>query len=304
MPIDFRPLAGQLRLEWQYVLQCRVDEGRARIDQTYFNHLVAFVRRSGMASTLDQPAQEWIAQFYAETGWSKRGVVNAYLTAGWRCLEDLADPPSWDSECLKEVWQLRRLGYPTASAVVRFDGIDHQWLRDLAKRCLKYRLTTGAAVVTAHCDVQAVKGLSASLTAVHGAVTGPADLDRAVIEHWMTDCRRSGSWKAATNLISSAATFLRLVRRFQWAPLPGTADIYPEDYPKTPKYAPRYLSGVVMAQVERPENLAKLPDDQTRLITLIMIRTGIRLTGVLTLELNCPAYDGDAPYLRYFNGKK
>ena len=59
-----------------------------------------------------------------------------------------------------------------------------------------------------------------------------------------------------------------------------------------------------MAQVEAPANLDKWPNPEGRLITIILIRCGLRATDACTLPFDCLLHDGQhAAYLRYFNNK-
>lgn len=301
-PIDFRPLSPQLRLEWQYVVQCRVDEQRTRLHIQDLNRVLAFVAANGVTSTLDLPADEWRSRFDEAMGSKKRSRVEALFTYAARYLGDLVDPPGWDGEYPRDVWQMRRLGYPHAHRVIRFDRIRQPWLRELAKHYVKYRLSVGLSPVHVTRDLAAIDTLAAALP---GRDAGPRSLTRAALEHWIALQRQSQvTPKKIAGDMSSVATFLRVARRFDWEPdLPPSADIYREDFPKQPQYAARFLPDMVMAQVEHPDNLARFTDDECRLITLIMIRAGVRVGGVVRLELNCLAYDGDGPYLRYMNSK-
>ena len=59
-----------------------------------------------------------------------------------------------------------------------------------------------------------------------------------------------------------------------------------------------------MAQVEDPANLDEWGNPAYRLITVILIRCGLRISSALTLAFNCIARDPQgAPYLRYYNTK-
>lgn len=300
--IDLRALSPQLRLEWQYVVQCRVDEHRTRIHIQDLNRALAFVATTGVTSMLDLPADEWRSRFDSAVGFKKRSRIEAMFTYAARYLGDLVDPPGWDSEYPRNVWQLRRLGYPHVNRVIRFDRIGQQWLRELAKRYVKYRLSVGLSPVHVTRDLAAIDSLAAALP---GDNPSPSSLTRAALEHWIAlQTQSKPATKKIAGDMSSVATFLRVVRRFDWEPaLPRNADIFREDFPKQPQYAARYLPDMVMAQVEQPANLARFTDDECRLATLIMIRAGIRVGGVVRLELHCLAYDGDAPYLRYMNSK-
>ena len=105
--------------------------------------------------------------------------------------------------------------------------------------------------------------------------------------------------------IGQVATFLRDVRRHQWdTALPASAVIFPEDYPRPGQRLPRALAGHVMAQVEDPANLDRQDNPAYRLITLILIRCGLRITDVTAIPADCTVRDADgAPYLRYYNRK-
>ncbi len=301
-PIDLRPLSPQLRLEWQYLVQCRVDEQRHRLNIQDLNRTICFVAASGVISTLDRPAEEWQSRFNEAMGWKDRSRLEAMFTFAARHLGDLADPPGWDNEFPRDVWQLRRLGFPTTTRQMRFDRIPQPWLRELAKRYTKYRLSIGLSTVHVTRDLAAIDDLAAALPTRDA---GPQHLTRTALEHWLGELHASGRPpKKFAGDMSSVATFLRAVRRFDWEPqLPPSADLHREDFPKQPEYAARYLPDRVMAQIELPDNLARFTDNDCRLITLIMIRSGIRVGGAVALELNCLTYDGDAPYLRYMNSK-
>ena len=55
-----------------------------------------------------------------------------------------------------------------------------------------------------------------------------------------------------------------------------------------------------MAQVEDPANLALWDNPAYRLVTLILIRCGLRITDAIRLPFDCLVSDSNgAPYLRY-----
>ena len=81
--------------------------------------------------------------------------------------------------------------------------------------------------------------------------------------------------------------------------------IFREDYPRKPARLPRALAEHIMAQVEDPANLARCTDPAVRLVTVILMRCGLRSGDALKLPREgCIAHDPDgAPYLRYYNHK-
>ena len=61
--------------------------------------------------------------------------------------------------------------------------------------------------------------------------------------------------------------------------------IFPEDHPPRTELLPRALAEHVMAQVEDPGNLAREENPAYRLITLILIRCGLRVSDALKLPV-------------------
>jgi hypothetical protein len=60
----------------------------------------------------------------------------------------------------------------------------------------------------------------------------------------------------------------------------------------------------MMAQIEHPDTLAQWTNPAHRLVTIILIRCGLRVTDALRLPADCLVTDSDAaPYLRYDNHK-
>jgi hypothetical protein len=59
-----------------------------------------------------------------------------------------------------------------------------------------------------------------------------------------------------------------------------------------------------MAQVERPSNLDRWDSPAFRVVTLVLVRCGLRVTDALRLKADCVVTDAEgAPYLRYMNHK-
>jgi integrase len=106
-------------------------------------------------------------------------------------------------------------------------------------------------------------------------------------------------------LAVSVNGFLRAIHRHQWSDaLPADARLFDEDYPKRGELLPRALPAQVMTQVEQTANLDRWKDPAYRLITLILMRTGLRISSAAGLPFDCIVTDADtAPYLRYHNTK-
>ena len=78
--------------------------------------------------------------------------------------------------------------------------------------------------------------------------------------------------------------FFAAIRQHRWdTALPADAMFFTEDYPKRVERLPRALAEHVMAQLEHPDNLARFDDPAHRLITIILMRCGLRVTDALRL---------------------
>ena len=102
-------LGPQLRLEIQYVLQCRRDQRATKTLPAVVMALVRALAATGVVSLLDR----------TETGW-RTGIgrpaprdsnLRALLIDARRKVSDLADADGWESEFDRDVWQMRRLGF-------------------------------------------------------------------------------------------------------------------------------------------------------------------------------------------------
>lgn len=236
----------------------------------------------------------------------KRLGALAFLRDGYRRVEALAIGQGWEVEYPRQVWRLRNLGRHEQLARLDFTGITQSWLRELAKRWAHRQLTTGLSVATTYSGVRAVTWLSGWLARPQVAVDRLADIDRALLERLLGDLRiETGTHSRHVNVVAGLAGFLRAIHQYgRDTTLPASAQLYPEDYPKPPQRLPRGLPDNVMAQVEAPANLDRWNDPALRLITVILIRTGVRISSAVGLPFDCVVTDTDgAPYLRYWNTK-
>jgi integrase len=305
---DFRPLAHrpQLKLELQYALQCRHDDGRIKTTPKTVGMLVRFVAASGVASLLDRPLAQWTSTYLQlHNPHSDTDRVLGFLRHAHARLEDLLVGHGWDSEFPRDVWILARLGF-AARTHLRFDRIPQPWLRDLAKRWIRWRLSRGLSVTTVSHDLGAVSRFARFLASPSVGVAALSQLTREVLErylaHLATDPRAA---RSRAKDVGAVNTFLRAIRQHGWDDtLPATAAFYPEDFPAFDYRLPRALAEHVMAQVEQPTNLDRWPSPDGRLVTLLLIRCGLRVGDATQLAFDCVVRDADgAPYLRYFNHK-
>lgn len=298
---DLRALPMPMRLEIAYAIQRRVEARRTKTRPDQLRRLLRKLPASGVGSLLDRTPDEWNAYlgFSSERG----SIERRFLLDAISYLRDLTDGVGWDTEYPRDVWLLRRLGYPGRDAVLRFDGIEPAWLRGLTKRWARWRLSIGTALATVVADVRAITGFAQSFPSLH---RGPEALTRELIEaHLAHLAVRFPNPKSRTGQIGSLAGLLRASRQHGWEPrLSPRVDLYREDYPRLSAGPPRALSEAVMAQLEREENLARFSDPRGRLLVRILMGTGLRVGDGCRLRLDCIIRDGQgAPYLHYTNHK-
>ncbi|EUA27942.1 phage integrase family domain protein [Mycobacterium xenopi 3993] len=109
-------------------------------------------------SLLDRPLDAWLDELPA----AATSTARAFLGFAVDCLLDLRDSGGWDAEYCRDVWLLRRLSIPGAGHGARLDftGLQPSWLRDLAKRWCRWRLSCGIGLTQVRRDLVAVMRLS------------------------------------------------------------------------------------------------------------------------------------------------
>lgn len=308
--VDLRGLPAQLTLELQYGLQCRADARRRTTPARHVMQAVRLAQAAGVASLLDLTEDQWREQ--ARNGKVREPVL--LLIEVRDAVEVLRDGAGWEIEFGRDVWRLERLPGITTPATatvprprvrLHFERIPQTWLRDLAKRWLRLRLTSGLSITAAHTGLDALVCFAGFL--VHTGVDRLTDIDRPLLErHLGYVASQAGGHGLKKGRISNLNLFLQAIRQNRWDDgLPGTAAFYPGDTPRPPAATiSRRLAEHVMAQVESEENLSRWDNPAGRLVTLILIRTGLRISSVVCLDFDCLVNDGqNAAYLRYFNTK-
>ena len=297
---DLPPLPRQLRLELQYALQCRHDDNMIETRPTVIRSVTRWLAGSGAVSLLDRDEQDWRRRFTPRNNPPVLGLV----IYACRRVATLAEGQGWENEYPRDIWRLNRLGIDSAHATLRFSGISQPWLKDLAKRWTRWRLSTGLSAGACYQGVQAVTRFGAFLE--QAGIQEAGQVSREVLERYLavlqTELAGKRAHRACIGLVN---TFLQAIRRHGWdTSLPPSAMFFPEDYPKGGEKLPRALAEHVMAQVEDPANLARQGNPAYRLITIILIRCGLRVSDATGLPSDCVVRDADgAPYLRYYNRK-
>lgn len=305
--IDLRRLPQQLRLEVQYVLQCRRDEETARMVPALTQRIVTTLAATTVSSVLDQPERFWMT-FIPPPG-SRVSGWHRFILDAYQRIEVLAVGQGWDIEYPRDLWRLRNLGIShNQLSTLSFEGIPQPWLKDLAKRWARWQLSTGLGAGTAYDGAHALTRFARFLAAAEPATTGSlAQVDRPFLERYLADLHGElNGRKIHGHHLGALNGFLRAIRQHGWdSTLPATAVVFPEDYPKRgDDKLPRALAARVMAQIEQPASLARWDNPAYLLITVILIRCGLRINDACKLPFGCVVTDADgAPYLRYYNHK-
>lgn len=304
---DLSGLPTQSRLEVAYVLQCRHDDRNVRVPPSTIRHLVGLLADSGAASLLDRPLDAWLDAVRAR-GWRDPTRTIALLRYAYRHLADLGGI-DLEAEYASDIWVAARLGIHVVRSPhqIRFDTIAQPWLRAPVKRWARLRLGSGKTFGTVHVDARAMVWFGRFL-AEHrpAAAADETAITRSALEAYL-------GWLMASHLVAHTTStyitclrsFLDACRRHGWLPaLPRTAALYHDDLPRRPRPLPRFVPEFVMAQLERPDNLARLPDPTTRALVVVLMETGLRANDACALPFN-PVIDDSAgwPCLRYFNAK-
>lgn len=305
LPVDesiwLDQLGPLLRLEMQYALQCRHDERTTKTNPAVVNRLVRWLLDTNVTSTLERPEDGWRArsEYMAPTD----SAARALLSFVRRKIDDIAYGGGWEAEYPRPVWQLRRLGFG-GNETFSFAGISQHWLVELTKRWLRWRLSTGLHPTTVRRGLGALTRFSVFCQQI--GVTGLDRIDREVLERYLAGLRAEGHSPQRYGVyLGQLNLFLQAIRQHRWDDtLPSSAVLFTADFPKRTEALPRALAEEVMAQIEHPDALAQWTNPGYRLVTLILIRCGLRVTDALRLPAGCLVTDSEgAPYLRYDNHK-
>ena len=293
-------LTPQLKLEMQYVLQYRHDERRGKLTPTIVARVVRLLAQAGVASLLEHDEDAWREHSASlRTDTRSRGL----LIYAYRTVVDLAEAGGWEAEYRRDVWRMHRLGFE-GRYTLQFNRIPQPWLREPAKRWIRLRLSRGLGLEAGGGrPVLAIARFAQFLAAA--GIDRIELIDRALLERYLADLHRELRPQHQGSHTGLLNGFFAAIRQHRWSTdLPATAMFFTEDYPQRGEHLPKALAEHVMTQLEHPDNLDRWDNPTYRLITIILMRCGLRITDALRLRGDCTTTDADgAPYLRYFNHK-
>ena len=293
--IQLGQLPPQLRLELQYTLQQRRDRRVGKLAPSVVTRVVRLLAASSVTSLLDHNEGTWLT---IADGMVNDSLGRALLLYARRAVADLAETGGWEAEYPRDVWRMHRLGFD-GHRTLQFDRITQPWLRELAKRWVRLRLSSGLGLEAGGARaVVAISRFSRFLAAV--GVEHIEQLDRQLLERYLADLAHERHPQRRSAHIGLLNGFFVAIRQHCWHPgIPATALFFPADHPRRPDKLPRALAEQVMSQLEQPANLDRFDNPSYRLITVILMHCGLRVTDALRLRSDCVTTDTDgAPYLR------
>jgi integrase len=294
-------LGTQVKLELQYVLQRRHDERQGSLTPDVVMRVVRLLAAVNVTSLLDHDEDTW-RDLAGTTANDTRS--RGFLNYAHRTIADLAEAGGWEAEYPRDVWRMHRLGFD-GHRTLRFTGIGQTWLRELTKRWVRWRLSTGLGLEAGGGrPVLAITRFARFLAEI--GVEQITEIDRSVLERYLAHLRSEhGSAQRQGAHIGLLNGLFAAIRQHHWTDrLPADAAFFTEDYPKRDERLPRALAEHVMTQLEHPDNLDRWDNPTYRLISIILMRCGLRISDALRLPADCVVTDADgAPYLKYFNHK-
>lgn len=307
---DLRRLPPGLRAEVAYSIQCRHDERTIRLIPMMINRLVDLLVAAQVTSLLDHPLPRWKMLAHQHGLKDTGGRAFGQLGYAWRLLHELTQDNDVEAEFARDTWRVTVLGArPSGKGIttIRFDHIPQPWLRASVKRACRYRLGAGKSFGSVSIDERALRWFAIYLARHQPQVSDPCGITRAVLEHYLSYLTAAPqlSGNTTNSYLVVLRAFLQACHRHGWMPgLPGEAVLYLDELPPRPRPLPRFIPEFVMAQLEDPDNLARLPDETTLHLLVLIQETGLRARDACILGFNPIIVDSAGwPCLKYYNTK-
>jgi integrase len=309
---DLRGVGSIVALELGYALQCRSDARGAAITPLIFSNVVRWLRERPVDSLLIGSDAAWARaadeRFMPGTRANPLGWVRycRRVLARLRDERHAGEVWEWDTWPTDRIDPDGRYAHQPVRRIY-FADIEPDWVRELAKRWARWRITTATkSPASVAVSTSSLRTFTTSLADCDALPASPAEITRALLEDYrahvhtlpVSPARRSGH-------LTALKVFLDDIRLHEWAPgLPANATYYRGEIPRKTSPLPRFVDEFVMGQLERDETLERLPDLTTRTAVVILIETGLRSIDCLRLPFDPVTTDeAGAPYLKFFNHK-
>jgi len=173
-----------------------------------------------------------------------------------------------------------------------FSNIKQSWLKQTAKRFVKFQSTT-KSFSSCRSYIAAIARLSDYLETLNKTVL-PTNINRELILGFCSYLvkRKFGDVTRMVTLVH-LRTLHQIILQEDWLPWPTKPLIFKSDLPKKTVSIPRYIPDEVVIQLNN--NLRYLKPSQQRLIS-ILLETGRRISEICTLPYNCLEKDPEGDY--------
>lgn len=200
--------------------------------------------QSGVRSLLDLSEAQWrerCQRSYLRGDGGLRKRADSLLLYAREAVESLRDGSGWEVEYQRDVWRLWLLpglkvsaSRPRPRSHLRFDRVTQPWLRELAKRWVRWRLVSGLSVSAAVTDVQALTRFSEFLAAAAPGVDRLAGIDRLLLERYLAWLKGlPGGVSADEGRVGALHLFFQAIRQHGWDDnLPTSAAFFTGDFPR------------------------------------------------------------------------
>lgn len=195
-----------------------------------------------------------------------------------------------------DLWDVRVLGLqPTISnkrSTLNFSAIKIEWLKQATKLWIKYRAALDETSTLAH-KVGSINKFNKFLQNKNLNLS-PQKVNRELIVDYLVylNCLNLNPITVGTH-IGNLNQLLQESSRHGWANVTKEILVFPEDYPKKVKRLPRFIPEDIIKQLE--DNLDALAKPVQCMITVLR-ETGIRISELVLLELNCMRKDSTGTY--------
>jgi len=240
---------------------------------------------------------------YVKKGFSKgvEGAKQQYQCK--ECNKKFVDNPEYHRTKkinTDDVWNPADLGiriykHTNTSKIIAFDLIKQDWLKEAAKRFIKYMSSTKELGTLQH-YTGAINKLSDFLL-LYPSVNNFEKIDRQLILDFIyylqqKDCRE----RTMQYVLSSLRLLFEIGNINRWFTIESYL-ITTEDFPKKVKSLPRYIPEEVMQKLN--QHLDSLPEPVLRMV-LVIQECGLRIGELLLLPINCLKQDSKGNYFIQF----
>lgn len=203
----------------------------------------------------------------------------------------------------EDVWSAVELGYKPHQygglTKIVFSQIQQQWLKEIAKKFIKYRAAT-RKFSTLNRYIDGIRIFSYFLFDIHPEIQ-PEEINRAIIVDYLDYLNKQGlkSHRKAC-MIRILRQLIEDISRNEWLDIKNNL-IYDEDIPKHEKSLPRLIPEEVISQLN--EHLDWLPTPVMRMV-IVQQELGLRVGELLLLPFDCLKQDAQGSWWIQFMREK